>query len=114
MFEWKEVLRLAAKKGYTPFLNRSQWIELLKADIFTTYHLVEFTCIQAWLRNIEYLAISIKFDSYKPDKPVWYFTINSLSSKDMGEKYAQGITQCDTYEQALAEGIYEALKIKPS
>jgi hypothetical protein len=101
---YKEVFQLAQDKGYLPcerFLNGNGF----RSPEFETeeVQLLELTLIQKWLREQHHIDLAIRLDYeagkyfYDLDAPNWEPIISDELS--------------DTYEQALLEGIAEALKL---
>lgn len=67
--------------------------------------------LQKWLRDEHKIFVNVDFTIYVPNKPKFFATVSSLSSKNMGELLLDGFTLFDTYEQALEEGLQETLKL---
>lgn len=67
--------------------------------------------LQKWLREVHDIHIYINIDSYKPDKPKFFANVKSLNSRNMGERLLDGFSLFDREEQALEEGLQEALKL---
>ena len=67
--------------------------------------------LQKWLREVHNIFIEVNFIAYIPDKAQYAAYIKSLSSKNMGEILLDGFTIFDKYEEALEQGLYEALKL---
>ena len=69
------------------------------------------TELQKWLRNEHKIWVNVEFESYLPDVPKYYAEIKSLNSKNMGERLLDGFSLFKTYEEALEQGLLEALKL---
>jgi len=67
--------------------------------------------LQTWLREVHNIFVFVDFESYSPDIPKYYAGVKSLSSKNMGELLLDGFSLFKTYEEALEEGLYNALKL---
>jgi hypothetical protein len=102
--DFKQFMELAKEKKAP--ISISKAIE--NSDIVKLYLLI---LCQKWLREEHRIFVSVDFESYQPDVPKYSADVHNLSSKNMGERLLDGFTLCDTYEQALMEGVYESLKL---
>jgi hypothetical protein len=134
MTTYKEVFQLAQDKGYnpikkTPFTLRCciDWMDIevsagrINADHLPKAHdtaklileekeelrLLELTLIQKWLRDEHRINIIVRYSPQIAQQ--WFTTI--ISECYSNKPKLKDIWNFTTYEQALLEGINEALKL---
>lgn len=98
---YKEIFQLAQDKGYTSEIT---WLSFPTLEM---YHLVELTLIQKWLRDKHKIIVDVSFDKgIGNTAPTFYCRIYK-GTRDT----AKDVPDAAAYEQALLEGIAEALKL---
>ena len=113
MTTYKEVFQLAQGRGYelnfvdTAKMSLYEPLELI-IDAKNIY-LLELTLIQKWLRDEEELSVYCDI----PVEIYWRYVVHGTGKRaatytDSGYKEKKNFT---TYEEALLEGIAEALKL---
>lgn len=65
--------------------------------------------LQKWLREKYNIFVTVDISPYC--KNIYSAGVLSLSSKNQGERLLDGFTMYPTYEEALEEGLREALKL---
>jgi hypothetical protein len=116
MNNYNEVFQLAQDKGYKQEFS----VELINEDVFM-YHnpemlrFIDLCLIQKWLRDEHKIHIDVSFYGNK-----WYADLESLKQKKRTDgtirKHTSNLKSDETdgsnvYEDALLNGISEALKI---
>ena len=69
------------------------------------------TELQTWIRDKHKIFVSVECEPYSPDVPKYYAIVKSLNSKNMGETLLDGFSLFEKYEDALEQGLQEALKL---
>lgn len=126
MTTYKEVFQLAQEKGYRiSFADDVSDVGIIKVEDYLwgdedeakqthsiqallEISLIELTLIQKWLRDKHNLAVlvTIPFDVF------WRYVIDGINGNGYyTDSDYKDHKEFDTYEQALLEGIYEALKL---
>lgn len=105
MTNYKEVFQLAQDKGYMLRQESTDNGTILYNTEIEKY--IELTLIQKWLRDEKGIDIEVKNQYTDPFQGKWYYaTIFIVRSRT-----TPPTTQDTTYEQALLQGINEALKL---
>lgn len=98
---------LAQEKGYTGFRHNPNTNTNADALFWSEFNriLIELILVQKWLRDKHNLIVWIK-----PFQDVFEY---GLYSKGDIQLTASQVTDgfCDTYEEALLEGVHNALKL---
>lgn len=104
MTTYKEVFQLAQEKGFElQFTNVDTFEQYFAAP--EEWELLELTLIQKWLRDEKKIAVIVDLPSNG-----YYWILHDLSlEQDRMISYQKGYSA--SYEQALLEGINEALKL---
>lgn len=108
MATYKEVFQLAQDKRYKFYISY-EWSEQLIRDKRETELFIELVLIQKWLRDEHKIHV---FTSPRFDGENWKWNIQEQRHRGL----TKPVTSSDkgfTYEQALLEGINEALKLIP-
>jgi hypothetical protein len=108
---FKAIFNLAVAKKYKPFHNIERITAPNKELTYKQLLLIELWLIQRWLFDYKKICISIKAMTHQPDEPKFYPHVMGLSHSNMGEELVTGFLLYDTYDKAMMEGIFEALKL---
>lgn len=113
--KFKDILKLAEAKGYTPILCHVARFggsaTLPNEQIDKAEEISELALMQEFLRTNHRIFVTVTIHPYKPDQPAYCADCLSLSSKNMGERLLDGFTFFGSYNEAMSEGIFEALKL---
>lgn len=106
MITGNEVFQLASDKGYNLRYSLTDIDQYVAENDKVDYYLFELSLIQKWLRD-EHKIDTNPITCWTLNQPgLWYFPNCSTN----GENISTGF-QAMKYEQALLEGISEALKL---
>ncbi len=109
MTEYKTVFQLAESKGYNPEFNVQLEPKEIKSQFADHYpeecRYIDLCLIQKWLRDERKIIVQIELTvKAKPLYRAFVYPIETFKSSAKCE-------WIDNYEQALIEGINEALKL---
>lgn len=109
MINYKDVFQLAQDKGYKLHDNRPI-PQALSEETKQKIILLELTLIQKWLRDEHKIFLEISQQQYyAPNKIVFSVNPAKLIAEQM--RITTVSPKAETYEEALLNGINEALKL---
>ena len=112
MTNYKDTFQLAQDKGYeAQFTNVDTSEKYFAAP--KEWQLLELTLIQKWLRDEYKIMVQPMYVFHRTDEGLPPFNVGKIPNSHTSYIATGENIWCDTYEQALLEGIHEALKLLP-